>query len=293
MSVTKDSVLADLRGLGVVEGDLLFVTANLGSVGYLASSRSQTMQDWVSILGSAVGSSGTVVVAAYTPSFFRFRKDNGVVFSRSAKSNAGPLANAFLTDARAVRSEHPTNSYVGIGPLAEQILCSPDSATRSYTPIGKMVSLGAKNLMLGTVDTDNAPMCFHYAQECLGITSSEPTAGWFQTFVDCGDGKKRLFTRNDVGGCSRGAHNLYGKLLAKDAMRIGRVGKSLSALIDGPSSLDIISKVLKTQRQLVLCEDQSCTSCYGRWSNVGARVLWFYPRKLIARLFRRFSSTSR
>lgn len=281
MGVTKDSILSDLRALGIVEGDLLFVTANLGSVGYLAASRSQTMRDWVHLLSTAVGESGTVIVAAYTPSFFRFNKNAEIVFSRSAKSNAGPLANAFLNDAKSVRSDHPTNSYVGIGPLASSILRDADSAAMSYTPIGKMVSLGAKNLMLGTVDKDNAPMCFHYAQEELGITRTEPTAGWFQTYVDQGGGERALYTRRDVGGCSRGAHNLYGKLLATGAMRIGSVGASTSALIDGPRSLETIRRVLKTQREIVLCEDQWCTSCYGRWSNVGYRVFGFYARKLI------------
>jgi aminoglycoside 3-N-acetyltransferase len=280
MAITKEQLLSELSDLGVVEGDLLFVTANLGSVGYLASTRSQTMKDWVSLLLTAVGEQGTVVVAAYTASFLRFKKDSKVVFSAKAKSNSGPISSAFLDDPRSVRSDHPTSSYVGIGPLAETILRDRDSAAMSYTPIGKMVALGAKNLMLGTVDKDNAPMCFHYAQEQLGITKTEPSAGWTQSYVELEGAKRTLFTRDDVGGCSRGAHNLYGKLLAAGAMRVGLVGNSTSALIDGRTSLDIIRKTLQVQRQLVLCEDQWCMSCYGRWSNVGIRVLWFYIIKL-------------
>lgn len=284
MIVTKQHILSDLSSLGIIDGDLLFVTANLGSVGYLASSRSQTMSDWVSLLLSAVGDQGTVVVAAYTPSFLRFRKDPQIVFSRHSRSNAGPIANAFLNDPRSVRSDHPTSSYVGIGPLADAILRDRDSAAMSYTPIGKMVALGAKNLMLGTVDKDNAPMCFHYAQEQLGITKTEPFAGLIQTYVELEGAERTLFTRYDVGGCSRGAHNLYGKLLAAGAIRVGLVGRSTSALIDGPASLDIIRKALQTQRQLVLCEDRWCTSCYGRWSNVGLGVLGFYVAKAVKRL---------
>lgn len=288
MVITKEKLLSDLSALGVVEGDLIFVTANLGSVGYFARTRAETLRDWVSILLAAVGERGTVVVASYTPTFLKFKKDRSVVFSINATSNAGPIANAFLNDLRSVRSDHPTNSYVGIGPLADAIMRDRDSADMSYTPIGRMVALGAKNLMLGTVDKHNAPMCFHYAQEQLGITKTEPFAGWTQTYVEREGAVRTLFTRNDVGGCSRGAHNLYGKLLACGAMRVGFVGNSTSALIDGQASLEIIREVLKMQRRLVLCEDRWCTSCYGRWSSVGFRVPWFYIGKVAKRLiFRR------
>jgi aminoglycoside 3-N-acetyltransferase len=280
MRISKETLSFDLGKIGIAEGDLLFVTANLGAIGYAAKNRSQTINDIVEVILHAVGESGTVVAASYTDSFFRLQPDKEVIFSHNSASNSGPLSNAFLQNPRSVRSMHPTNSYVGIGPLAEKILRDHDSADMSYTPIGKMVSLGAKNLMLGTIDKTNAPMCFHYAQEQLGITRRSPYAGWFQTYHKREDDSIVIFTRNDAGGCSRGAHNLYGKLLTAGAMRMGYVGKANCALIDGQSSLKIIRDAIKLQSKISSCEDKLCTSCYGNFSTVGFSAIGFWIMKI-------------
>ena len=44
----------------------------------------------------------------------------------------------------------------------------------SYTPFKRIIELGGKNLMLGTINDDNAPMVMHYCQEQLGITKKRP-----------------------------------------------------------------------------------------------------------------------
>lgn len=283
LTLSRDNIVKDILNLGVNQGDTIFVTADLLAVGFFAKGRKETLNAWVDILMEAVGPQGTIIVAAYTETFFRFKKNKSIIFESNTPSNSGSLSTAFLNDERSVRSKHPTNSYVGIGPNAHRILCGHDQHSLSYSPLGKIIELGGKNLMIGTVDMRNAPMAFHYAQECLGHTLHNPTNGLFQAYYKNEEGVTNLYTRKDSGGCSRGAYHLYGSLLVNNAVKFGYIGKARSALIEGKQSFDVIKEVLNKNRKIVLCDDKLCTSCYGRWSNNGAKVFWFYLYKYIVR----------
>jgi aminoglycoside 3-N-acetyltransferase len=281
---TADSVYDQLVALGVRQGDVLFVTADLMQVGLFFKSRTETMRTWVDLLLQAVGAQGTVVAAAYTPTFFRFKKDASVVFSPNAVSTAGALSNALLRDKRSVRSRHPTNSCVAIGRQAEEILSAHDHNALSYSVLGEIIQRGGKHLLLGTVDRKNAPLGLHYAQELLGITKTEPTVGMFQTYYLDESGRPQLFTRWDVGGCSRGGYKILAHLVVNNAISLGRVGISQSALIDAESSTTVAYNALSTDRRAFLCDDLLCVSCRGRWSVSGLKTPIIYCKNLIRKV---------
>ena len=252
-------------------------------VGLFFKSRTETMRAWVELLTQAVGPEGTVIVAAYTPVFFRLKKNAGVVFSSQVVSTAGALSNALLRDPRAKRSQHPTNSCVAIGRDVEEILKGHDQNSLSYSVLGQIVQRGGKHLMLGTVDRMNAPLGLHYAQELLGITKTEPTVGMFQTYYHDATGRLQLFTKWDVGGCSRGGYKILGHLLLENAMTMGQVGNAKTALIDAEKSTKIAQAALTADRRAFLCDDPWCTSCRGRWSVSGLATPFFYFKKFVLR----------
>lgn len=276
-------ILDQLTTLGVRQGDVLFVTADLLRVGLFHKNRSETMRAWVNLLTQAVGPSGTIVAAAYTPLFFRYRKNPNIVFTRSSPTTAGALSTALLNDPRAHRSKHPSNSCVAIGKDAEEILQSHDQHALSYSVLGEIVKRKGKHLMLGTIDRKNAPLALHYAQELLGITKTEPTVGMFQTYYHDAKGQQNLFTKWDVGGCSRGGYKIFGHLLVEDAVSLGVVGNALSALIDAEKSVDVAKIALTADRRAFICDDTFCTSCRGRWSVSGLATPAFYFKKYAMR----------
>lgn len=289
MKPTVNSVLDELVALGVRQGDVLFVTADLMQVGLFFKSRSETMRAWVDLLSQAVGTQGTVIVAAYTPVFFRFKKDARVIFRPDSATTAGALSNALLRDPRSVRSLHPTNSCVAIGREAEEILKGHDQHSLSYSVLGQIVKRGGKHLMLGTVDRMNAPLGLHYAQELLGITKTEPTVGLFQTYYEGASGQPQLFTKWDVGGCSRGGYKMLGHLLLENALTLGQVGNAKTALIDAQKSTTIAKAALTADRRAFVCDDPWCTSCRGRWSVSGLATPAFYMNKFaVQRLLKVF-----
>ncbi len=269
MMVSREKVVFDLYKIGLRSGDLVFVTADLSAVGFYNHSRAETARAWIEILRQSVGTRGTVIVAGYTKSFFRFKKDPTIVFDRKSEPITGALARAFLQDPAVLRSSHPVCSYFGFGPQAEAILSDHDASSLSYTVTGKIIEFGGKNLMLGTVDRKNAPMAFHYSQEKLGHTIQNPYCGWMQSYYKTDDGQVKLFTRWDFGGCSCGAYNLYGALTVGKAVAYGTVGKAFSALINGPVSYQIIRDLIERNRAITLCDDLECISCYGNWRNSG------------------------
>lgn len=287
MKPTIQSVLEQLAALGVRHGDVLFVTADLLQVDLFFKSRGETMSAWVDLLTQAVGAQGTVIAAAYTPVFFRLRKDARVVFTHKTQTTAGALSTAMLRDPRSLRSLHPTNSCVAIGREAEDILRGHDHNSLCYSVLGQIVQRGGKHLMLGTVDRMNAPLGLHYAQELLGITKTEPSVGMFQTYYIDSLGQSQLFTKWDVGGCSRGGYKMLGHLLVENKMTLGRVGNAQTALIDAQKSTSIAQIALTADRRAFICDDPWCTSCRGRWSVSGLTTPAFYFKKFaLRRLFK-------
>lgn len=283
MKPSIESILEQLATLGVGQGDVLFVTADLLHVGLFHKSRTETMLAWVDLLTRSVGPEGTIVAAAYTPLFFRFRKNPNIIFTTASPTTAGALSSALLNDSRAFRSKHPSNSCVAIGREAEEILHAHDQNSLSYSVLGEIVKRKGKHLMLGTLDRKNAPLGLHYAQESLGITKKEPTVGMFQTYYRDASGQQQIFTKWDAGGCSRGGYKMFGHLLVKNAMTLGVVGYSPSALIDAEKSVDIAKTALTSDRRAFICDDPSCISCRGRFSVAGLVAPVFYFTKFVGR----------
>lgn len=279
MKPTVDTVLEQLKSIGVVEGDVLFVTADLMRVGLFLKSRRETMKTWVNLLVQAVGKEGTIVAAAYTPTFFRFKKNSQIVFTTDSPSDVGALTTSILADPRALRSLHPSSSCVAIGHNAQEILHGHDQNSLSYSLLRKLIEYKGKHLMLGTLDRENAPLGLHYAQELMGITKREPTVGLFQTYYIDQSGHKKLFTRWDVGGCSRGGYKMLGHLITENAMTIGLIGNATSALIDAKRSTEIAMAALNNDSRAFICDNPNCLSCRGRWSVSGSGTPAFYVRK--------------
>ena len=286
--VQYSDVVSSLKNLGLCKGDLVFITADLLQVGYFPGSKSKTYTKWLEILEDVVGSEGTIIAASYTSTTLRFSKEK-IIFTRDSLTTSGAFSKIILSSDKCVRSGHPTNSYAGIGPLAQEILSPQDSTGLSYDPIGRIIALGGKNLMLGTIDAMNAPMVLHYVQEIAGYTKKHPLSGFSQAFYKENDGVHR-FVRTDVGGCSSGAIYLYGFLLRGKKTNFGFVGSAPSIVVDAKESFDIVHDIFSQNRHLTYCNDYSCVSCYGRFSNgifkcFRCYVLNFY--KLIKRGFKK------
>ncbi len=229
----------------------------------------------------SVGDEGTIVMAAYTKSFLKFKKNNNIVFDTRTKTISGARAQAFLNDDRAVRSTHPTNSYVGLGKHATEILNAHTPHSESYSVMGEINKRDGKYLMIGTLDSENCPITMHYAQELLGHTLQHPQKNLFQSYYKSTEGSVKFFTRRDYGGCAKGGYKLYDDLKKQNAVTFGNIGCAESALMLGTTSTEIIKAALKKNRKIILCANKNCVSCYGNFANNGLGIIPFYMRYVL------------
>lgn len=278
--ISKDSILSDLRKLGVNKGDVILLNADLFNVGYFNTNKTVTLNDWIEILKEAVGIEGCFVTVAFTKTFFRLSKKENIVFNRYSSTTSGALSSAMVKDKEAVRSQHPTNSFIGIGHKVNEMLDNHNESSMSYEVIGNIIKRNGKFLLLGTIDKKNAPQAFHYAQEVLGFTKFSPYKWLMQTYYEDKYGKKKIFTRKDFGGCSAGGYHLYGSLIVEDAIKFGDIGNAKSALMNAKECYEIIYNELKKNKTLILCGNKDCSSCYGNVFYNGFGVIPYFIKKV-------------
>lgn len=288
MKISIEQIESDILALGVKRGDTIFISADLMRVGYFSVNREATCKNLIDLLIEIVGVDGTLVIPAYTHSFPFFNKKSDVIFSKDSPTTSGALSQAFQIYPDVLRSRHPTNSCFAIGKNASYILGDHDENSSSYLPYQRVVSLKGKNLMLGTVeDPKLAPMAMHCAQEVVGLTKKHWLAKVPQSYYYDKYGDIRLFTRNDVGGCTGGGYKTLGSHIVNKAITFHKVGRSLSALIDCEKSLEIFKKILIERPDVVKCDDvKSCPCCYG--SPIHRHPL-FWGKKVYSHVLKKMS----
>ena len=284
MRLDKSSILQDLRALGISVDDNVFLTIDIGKVGFWNGSRTETLQAWVDILKELVGDRGSIVLAAYTSGVSMLNMSKTLpVFNRYSKPNSGALPAFIVKDSRAHRSYHPTNSVVGYGNALKEIFLNHNHKSGSYSVMGELARLPkSKHLMIGTLDKRNSPQSMHYAQEVLGITRKHPLSGLYGIAFIHESGIQRMFRRMDVGGCSSGGYKLFAELVLKNNLKLGVVGETHAAVMNAQISNDIAYNILKKNPASFICDDVKCFECRGHLGNFNYMdLLFFYSRNII------------
>jgi aminoglycoside 3-N-acetyltransferase len=149
--VSRVQILEDLKKLGVVEGDILYVFSSLSSIGNVLGGPSTV----IDALIEAVGPYGTLVLPCFclTGGNMRTTLVSGMVFDpKTTPTVLGVIPEGFRKRARVFRSIHPTHSVCAFGSKAEWITQGHENCTSTFgrgTPFDKLVRLNAKVLLLG------------------------------------------------------------------------------------------------------------------------------------------------
>jgi aminoglycoside 3-N-acetyltransferase len=273
-ALTRETLRRDLEALGVVQGDVVRVRANVGAIGRVRGGLGESLRG---ALRDAVGEAGTIVSLSFTRTFPLFRLDRGYVFDETTPTTSGALPKLLLETPGRVRSRHPTNSFVAVGARAAEILAGHDEHSSSFQPMERLVALGGKQLVVGCVDDSPGFTTVHLAQHRLGLSTRSILRNRVGVLY-ARDGETRLFRRPDIGGCSMGFAKLYAHYEKAGLLRAGRVGQAHSVAIDAAPALALEEDLLRRDPRAAFCDRPLCTFCRGTWWFNKRDMLRFYPR---------------
>lgn len=270
----------DLETLGIKKGDILLIRADLGAIGKLETKK---REDYLNFILDTVGEEGTILGLSFTQGFNILKKNKNIVFDGTNKSYTGAFANTMLSHEKAIRSEHPTNSYVAIGKYAKYILDNHDENSGAYEPIRKLVELGGKMILIGCVESSPGFTTTHLAEVDLGLHKKiifpRLNGAYYKK-----NNEIKLFKRKDIGSCSSTFYKFYGYYVKNELLIQGYIGNAYSILIDAKNAYDLDLKILKSNPKITLCDNPNCMLCRARrWDNL-KDVPTFVFRKIISKI---------
>lgn len=260
---TIEEIAHHLRTLGVEQGDVLLVRASVRKLGNIGASGDKNSDSLIRALLMAVGKTGTVVSLAFTKTFLFPKKHRDYVYDRYTPATSGGLANAMIRWPGAVRSQHPSNSFVAIGHDAGNILKGHDEKATCFFPMEKLCERDSKMILLGCVEDSPGFSTVHLAQDRLGLTTRTIFKNLFGVYFRRDNGEISLFRKKDFPGCSMGFSNFYTHYVKAGRLRTGFVGDAYSVLIKTRDAYGIEFDLLKKDPRVALCDNDNCEFCRG------------------------------
>jgi len=279
-AATRESLRHDLEQLGLARGDVALVRADVGEIGRVKGGVGDSL---IGALRDTVGPEGTLVALAFTKTTFVWRLQGSDVFNEKTPPTTGALARLFLEQPDAVRSRHPTNSFVALGARAKEVLAGHDETASSFEPMGKIVEHGGKQVLIGCTRSSPGFTTVHWAQHVLGLDRRSILGGWFGALHEKA-GAVATFKRRDIGGCSMGFHKLYAEYEKEGLLRQGLVGKAESMLVPAAPAYALEHRLLSKDPRAVFCDNRLCAFCRGSWLYNKRDMLAFYPRFVLSAL---------
>ncbi len=159
-------LLVTLRALGIEPGDTLMVHAGFSRRNGFKGSPSQL----IDTLLSAIGPDGNLLMVsmAYSSSAYEYLKQGKVFDVRKTVSHMGLVSETFRRRSGVVRSLHPSNPVLALGPRAAWIVEGHDACVHPCgrgSPFEKIAELHAKVLFYdASIFTQTF---FHYLEDML------------------------------------------------------------------------------------------------------------------------------
>lgn len=172
-TLKKKDIAETVLKAGIAKGDLVMVHSSLSSFGRIEGG-AETVIDAII---ETVGTKGTVLFPTFSTSFIYFegslnKSQKYRPFDKNDPSQVtvGKIPQIFLKRKGVIRSEHPSHSVAGIGPLAEKCLSGhkeTDSPTGKNSPFAKLLEFNGKILYFGS---GLAPTTFlHFLEDEMNL----------------------------------------------------------------------------------------------------------------------------
>ncbi|MCB2221975.1 MAG: AAC(3) family N-acetyltransferase [Bacteroidetes bacterium] len=275
-TVNKDSLVRDLKAIGLQQGDLLHLKVSMRSVGKLEGGADELLD---AIL-ETVGEEGTIVSDAFINVFPLplSEEHQQIIADDKTLSYAGAFANAMIKHPKMERSKHPIQKFAAIGKQALNLCENHTPESGGYDLLDAMAQMDAKNLTIGgdVVGVGTT----HVAIDHLNFKRKEMNTG---ALYRDQDGEVKLAKTNWNGGCGRGFPKFYPLYREKGGMLAeGKIGNADSVLTSMKKTLAIEIAKLQQEPRFFFCDDPACYSCQISWEHSPKNYLsfgWAWLRK--------------
>ena len=245
--VTLESLVRDLRALGVAEGMNLVVHSSLSALGWVAGG-AQTV---VLALQDAVGGTGTLVVPTHStqlsdpskwsnpplpsPDWIPAVREFTPAYDPylTPTRQMGRIVEAFLLQRDALRSSHPLYSFAARGPNAARVTERHDLANGlGNGPLERVYELDGSVLLLGVPHANNTSL--HLAEHRSGAMPNQPQGAPVVV-----GGRREWLTFDDFDGNDQSFDEI-GRDFARDtgAEKVGPVGRGTARLMPQRALVD-------------------------------------------------------
>lgn len=227
--VTSQNICAGLRALGLETGDVVMMHSSLSALGPVDGGAETVVEALLEVIGD----SGTLLVPAFRDSVWGDLADfsntdcdctsaDGLCASEQPGFQ-GIIPELIRRWPGALRSCHPTHSWVAVGPAARALLIghrkTPATCGR-YNPFEHLIELDGKLLILGV--QVNTITLWHYYEELLDV----PYLGHFwpqqRHLNNCVGGKRIQYEYPGI---------MQEVCKASGILKTGAVGKGTSGLM--------------------------------------------------------------
>lgn len=280
--MTKDALVTDFKSLGVTNGDIIFIRADLGAV--LSAGWTPNFANiFIEALSSVVGDEGTIISLSSTKCSLWPNKNTP--FRVDTPTFAGALPQKMLNLPGAKRSRHPTCSFVAIGKSAEFLTADHGPDSPAFEPLRKIIELGGKMVLVGCVYSNPGFTTAHLAEFDLGMVTKLIFPSLFSCYYVNDDGEVKLFRRTDPGLCSASYSKFYSYYVTAGILRSGLVGKAYSIMVPSKEAYSIEKEILSKDSKFNICGNSACFVCNAwRWDRI-YRLPIFIIKRIIKKYF--------
>ena len=251
--IPKQKLIQDLERIGVRQGDTLATPASFKSIGPVEGGP----EGFIDALLEAVGPDGTLMMNTFTKSFPIYAIRQEYVFNhKSSICWTGILPKTLRKRKSAIRSKHPVASVVAIGKEAEYLTAEHNARSTLYLPYSKLAEINGKFLAIGI--GHNLVAIRHEAQRIAGLFDIVQEFRGVKYLDDEGNVNEYVYNNPP---CAKRLPELFPAIRKEGFLREGKIGNAYSILAPAKDLLDCMSRELRRNPAVNLCNDIKCLWC--------------------------------
>lgn len=259
--LTKESIISDLKNLGIKEGDTLFLRISYRAIGKSLIGGPQTFID---ALLEVIGKKGTAIVIVLPKrhnSILRYlnKKKKRYIAENPPTITTGIIPYFLSIQKDAIWSRNQFIPFCAIGYHAKMLMGTYTNDSIAYEPMVKIAELNGKCLRVGgktLIGTTHISLTKSFEKN--NCSQRRVPYGLYYKIND----KWIWYDKLPSLFCTKGFENFYHKYLEKDiVLASGKLGEGKAVVTDMNKSLYLENILLSKSPHLLMCDDPHCLWC--------------------------------